>query len=221
MDNRTTNIHELFSRASTPPAQRSGFQGQPQQPAPATQQAQDTASSDLIDSLFSNIMPPHDHQPQQPASLDAPQPNPDSYQVVSAPISPAMPVTDELVTSSSSAPSSSGQTAVQERQNALLSLFNNPPTQPAFRPGPAPSNAQPQQIPTPPGSSRSNVSPALSNQHENQKILLEQLMGRCALSFCPQPQRIGASCTTRAASAFRPFSVFLRPCKTRVLTPIA
>lgn len=186
MDSRPNNLHELFSRASTPPAQGSGFSQQsqqPQQPAPAPQQpAGPPPSSDLIDSLFQNIMPPQDQQQQQQsASLDAPQLNPETYQVVSAPISPAMPLTDELANSASSAPTSSTQTAAQDRQNSLLSLLNNPPGQPASRSSAAPSNAPPQQVPTPPGSSRSNMSPPTypsQNDNINQKLLLEQLMGR-------------------------------------------
>lgn len=186
MDNRPNNAHELFSRASTPPAQGPAFTPQAQPvPIPQQQQPANASSSDLIDSLFHHIISPQEHPAQLPAGPDASQPNPDNYQVVSAPISPALPLTDEPISSSASAPSSSSQTqaAAQERHNALLSLLNNPqpPAPSTSRPAPAPGpsgSQHPQQVPTPPGSSRSNASPALSQQTENQKILLEQLMGR-------------------------------------------
>lgn len=202
MDARPSNIHELFSRASTPPAQGSPYlqHQQPQQPPPAPQQpAASPASSDLIDSLFQNILPTQGQQ-QQPASLDAPQPNPDTYQVASAPISPAMPLKDEPVSATPPASSSSPQQAAQDRQNALLSLLNNPQPQPASRSAAAPSNAPPQQVPTPPGSSRSILSPPTypsQSDNINQKILLEQLMGRYV-----QPLHFNIRCASRSPAPF-------------------
>jgi len=193
MDNRAPSIHEILSRASTPPTQGQQFPGpqaqQVQQPsAPQQQHAPqppDSSSSDLIDSLFQHIITPQETLTQKPA--EAPQSNPDNYQISSPRAAPPASLKDDQPTSSSSppAPSVSSPSAAQERQNALLSLFNNPapvapPTAPASasaRSVAAPSNAPPQQIPTPPGSSRSNASPSI-NQTENQKILLEQLMGR-------------------------------------------
>ncbi|EAU88362.2 hypothetical protein CC1G_05128 [Coprinopsis cinerea okayama7 len=169
MDNR---LQELFSRASTPPQN----QPNPTSAAPAAQQPPNNSSSDLIDSLFHHIMVPQDHQSQQSGSLDAPVAVPEPNTVVSAPISPALPLTDEppTVSSSASAPGTSA-TTVQERQSALLSLLNQPSSSARLPPAQAAQAAQqPQQIPTPPGSSRSNASPSHT---ENQKILLEQLMG--------------------------------------------
>ncbi|TFK25084.1 hypothetical protein FA15DRAFT_668959 [Coprinopsis marcescibilis] len=167
MDNRTHD-RELFSRGPTPP------QNQPFAPAtaPAPQHPPNSSSSDLIDSLFNHIMIPQDQHQQQSASQDAFQHSAvDVNSAVSAPVSPAMPLTDEQPLSSSSAPGSSAGATVQERQSALLSLLNQPS-------GPnrsVPANVtQPQQVSTPPA--RSNVSPSQSHT-ENQKILLEQLMG--------------------------------------------
>ncbi|KAF9001924.1 hypothetical protein BDQ17DRAFT_1357730 [Cyathus striatus] len=103
-------------------------------------------------------MPPPQSQPP-PSAVD-------SF-AGSGPVTPLMPLSEELV---STAPPVASVTSAADRQSTLLSLLG---TGVASRPtqGPAPL---PQQVPTPPGSQRSNTSP--SHNETQGKILLEQLM---------------------------------------------
>jgi hypothetical protein len=175
MENNRTNIHELFSRGSTPPNQQN-----PHQQFPPPAQLPTSSSPNQIDALFQNItapvtqQSPQQHQrqqvsPQQPVQSSAQGAANAHTMSNSAPVTPVMALTDGAL-----APSSSTSATASDRQSALLSLLA----------GPAVSNRQavqaanvslPTQVPTPPGSSqRSNASPG---HNENQgKILLEQLM---------------------------------------------
>lgn len=160
MDNRANALHELFSRASTPPQH-----SQPQpQPQPQQHPASHHSSPSQIDSLFHNISTPSD-QPQQHGNQAA-----DNYGN-SAPVTPVMSLSDEPATSSAaSAPNSTAA----DRQSALLSLLGGPSSSNSVRAGAA-GPSLPQQVPTPPGSSqRSGSSP--SHNEAQGKILLEQLM---------------------------------------------
>lgn len=171
MDNRH---HELFSRPTTPPQN----QGQSTQSAavPGPQQhSANNPSSDLIDSLFHHIMPPQDQQSQQSGSLDAPQPPADANRPPSDSVSAAQPSMDEQQPSVASAQAPVAPSVQDRQKDALLSLLNAPPSG-SVRTGPLPPvPQQPQQVPTPPGSSRSNASPA--HNPENRKFLLD-LFGR-------------------------------------------
>ncbi|KAF8969897.1 hypothetical protein BDZ97DRAFT_1915012 [Flammula alnicola] len=106
---------------------------------------------------------PAEHQALQPANLE---PHPvETYHEASG-ITSVMSLTEDTAISPST---------IAERQNSLLSLIGAPATN---RPPPLPQPAQqqPQQIPTPPGSSqRSNASPP---QIETQKILEQMTSSR-------------------------------------------
>jgi len=178
MDANRTNVHELFSRDSTPPGQ----QNLHQQFQPPTQLASDSTSNP-IDALFQNIAAPVSHQsPPQPQQQQQQQLSPqhpvqstvqstdNTHTVTSAAASPIMAMTD--VSPASSVPPT--VTTASDRQSALLSLLGGPTS--SSRPAPQAANVPlPTQVPTPPGSSqRSNASPG---HNETQgKILLEQLM---------------------------------------------
>ena len=125
----------------------------------STPPANPTAAPSLIDSRFQNIPPPDPQPEQHPLDLYDQNPLPDEQ-------------------TSRSSPTAS----VAERQNALLSLIGGPPPSSANRPPqlpqqqpPVQSQPQPQQIPTPPGSSqRSNASPP---QTDTQKMLEQIISG--------------------------------------------
>lgn len=175
MDNRAqerATLQELFSRGATPPTQ------QPQhQQFSSGSHLSNSSSPNQIDSLFHHLSTPGDQQlTQQSASQTS-----DNYGN-SAPVTPAMPLTDEPSTvSNASAPS----VTAADRQSALLSLLGGPATGTAAR-GNAnninntvPLVPAPAQVPTPPGSSqRSEASPSHNTSHNEAqgKILLEQLM---------------------------------------------
>jgi len=178
MDANRTNVHELFSRDSTPPGQ----QNLHQQFQPPTQLASDSTSNP-IDALFQNIAGPVSHQsPPQPQQQQQQQLSPqhpvqstvqstdNTHTVTSAQASPVMAMTD--VSPASSVPPT--VTTASDRQSALLSLLGGPTS--SSRPAPQAANVPlPTQVPTPPGSSqRSNASPG--HNEAQGKILLEQLM---------------------------------------------
>ncbi|TFK42749.1 hypothetical protein BDQ12DRAFT_676749 [Crucibulum laeve] len=188
MDNsRPNNIHELFSRAPTPPP----HQQQHQHFSAPSSHISNSSSPNQIDALFHHITSPSDQQQQLPQNQNQNQnqhiqhPSGDSF-AASAPVSPLMPFTNEPAHSGTSAASSNATPG--ERQSALLSLLSSPPSNLNPRPAPAP-NPLPQQVPTPPGSQRSNASP--THNETQGKILLEQLMaGNPPRSSYPDAQRV-------------------------------
>ena len=197
MDNRHSNssLLSLFSRGATPPIHQQQQQQQ-QQPQPAPQPQQQAASTissqstSSLDTLFQHLdqeprtaqqsqvdlsvtakMYPHNVEPYGPVSA--------SIHTSSGPTTPSMSLIDEPGHILSPVATNA------ERQSALLSLLggsspaNNRPAQPPV----APSLPQQQsQIPSPPGSRKSDPSP---NHNEMQgKYLLEQLMsGYASLNF--------------------------------------
>lgn len=118
-----------------------------------------SSSPSIIDTLFHGLPPPSDHK------VDV-----EKYDSSSLP--PIVPLQADTGSNVSSA---------TERQNALLSLLG-PTTNSRSQPLPQPPPAQPQQVPTPPGSSsRSNASP---QQPADSQKLLEQIMGGYVFPSC-------------------------------------
>ncbi len=133
------------------------------------------SSPNLIDSLFQNLSPPapaEQHQsPAAPTAIPESHPPesyvPENYHDQSAAAS-VMSLPEDTAISPNT---------IAERQNSLLSLIGAPatnrPSQAVVQPQ-QPVQTQPQQVPTPPGSSqRSNASPP---QSEAQKML-DQMLG--------------------------------------------
>lgn len=153
---RSKNLHELFSRGSTPPvppAQHQPYGGQ---------HHSYSTSPNQIDSLFHNLSAP---PVQQPGKVGG-----NTYGN-SVPTTPIMSRTDDSMSSSLSAPNNS----TADRQSALLSLLGTVPAGANTRSAAGAGPPLPQQVPTPPGSSqRSGASP--NNSESQGKILLEQLM---------------------------------------------
>jgi hypothetical protein len=165
-----SNLHEtLFSRGtSTPPP-----------PGPKQHFGPPSSSPSHIDSLFHNLGAPSTGQQSGSPGSGNLYTNP--AQATSNPT-----VNEGAVSSSSSAPVN----ATADRQSALLSLLGSVPTPGGSVRGAsggggggvaagglsAQSQTQPQQVPTPPGSSqRSGNSPAQASETQG-KHLLEQLM---------------------------------------------
>ncbi|KAG6836648.1 hypothetical protein H0H93_005478 [Arthromyces matolae] len=153
-------------RGSTPPATQ-----QQQQPLSSSST---NASPSQIDSLFQHLNV--DRQQQSSGHMS------DNY-AGSASVSSLLSLTDEPI--SSSASNASGTNV--DRQNALLTLLGGAANRGVPAPAqsaPAPASApvlpipvQPQQIPTPPGSSQPSVSGTEPSHNEAPgKFLLEQLM---------------------------------------------
>lgn len=156
------NLHDnLFARGSpTPPTT--------QQPLSAK-----TSSSPNhhIDALFHNMSAPSSGQQMSTTASGTIYTNP-----AVATSNPSL--NDPALSASTSAPVSS----TADRQSALLSLLGSVPTSggsvrgPSGGVPPTQSQPQPQQVPTPPGSSqRSGNSPNNANETQG-KHLLEQLM---------------------------------------------
>lgn len=112
-----------------------------------------SSPSNLIDTLFPALPPPAPVDKIDIEKYDTPS------------VAPSAPLPADTGSNVSSA---------TDRQNALLSLLG-PTTTTRSQPLPQQSQAQPQQVPTPPGSSsRSNASP---QQAADSQKLLEQIMG--------------------------------------------
>ncbi|KAF5373132.1 hypothetical protein D9758_001691 [Tetrapyrgos nigripes] len=134
----------------------------PSQPQPFSPPTTNAQPPNQIDSLFQHLSsssPSESSHQQQPSSST--QSATDFSDSLST--SPPMAVSDEQV---------STPTSNADRQSALLSLLGGAPSAPVV---PGPQQTQPQQMPTPPGSSqRSGASP--THNETQGKILLEQLM---------------------------------------------
>ena len=169
MDNRATLHDTLFSRNSTPPTST------PQHQPFTSSHISNNSSPNLIDSLFQNLSPPapaEQHQsPAAPTAIPESHPPesyvPENYHDPSAAASVLSLPEDTAISPNT----------IAERQNSLLSLIGAPatnrPSQPVVQQQ-QPVQPQPQQVPTPPGSSqRSNASPP---QSEAQKML-DQMLG--------------------------------------------
>lgn len=154
-----SNLHEnLFSRGtSTPPLS--------QQPPYANLHPQSSSSSpNHIDSLFHNMS----ISPSNPQASSGGSGNLYDNPVLAT---SNMSVNDDAA-SSGSAPINS----TADRQSALLSLLGSVSTTGGRASGGG-VPPQPQQVPTPPGSSqRTGHSPPINNGNEAGKYLLEQLM---------------------------------------------
>lgn len=125
--------------------------------------------ANLHESLFSRNSTPPTNPPPFPNTNSSPNLVESLFQNISAPAEHHPDIPDSSLPLPEDPPGS-----VADRQNALLSLIGSGPSSSATNRPLQPSQQQPQQIPTPPGSSsRSNASPP---QTETQKIL-EQMIG--------------------------------------------
>lgn len=156
MENNRGQLHDLFSRGSTPPVVGN--------PAPYNVPTQILSpanpAQNQIDSLFQNL---------NPSSGLAQSNDVYSNNNSSAPTTPSMSLADEPGPISSPPTTT---TTTTERQNALLSLLGTG----SSRPQAQPSTAFPQQVPTPPGSSAQRSSETPPHNDAQGKFLLEQLM---------------------------------------------
>ncbi|KAG5645898.1 hypothetical protein DXG03_005045 [Asterophora parasitica] len=164
MESSVNPLQKLFSRGSSPPAQP-----QPQIHQPLSR----NPSPNQIDSLFHNLTAPSDHQVQSATQL------PNNYGSSASVTSLLSSLTDEPIAPSISSTTTSATNA--DRQSALLSLLGGGPVplNPRGLPPPAAvaGPSQPQQVPTPPGSSqRSHNGSTPTHQEVQGKYLLEQLM---------------------------------------------
>ncbi len=163
MENRP-NLHEtLFSRNSTPPTQ----------PLPDqhlfSPHIGANSSPSIIDALFQNLPAAPPAASDQSSILNKGVDMHPVEKYDTPPLAPNAPLPSDLGVSSQSG--SNSTSSATEKQNALLSLLNPPATGRSAQP----PQVQPQQIPTPPGSSsRSNASP---HQGTDSQKLLDQIMG--------------------------------------------
>lgn len=226
MDNRHSNnsLLSLFSRGATPPI--GGIQqaqAQPQrQPSPSpAQPVPESQTTSSLDSLFQQLE-------QSPRAAPEPTTTTNNYNVYphnlqpyglppsvtnSGPTTPSMSLIDEPTTIVSPAATNA------ERQSALLSLLGGPPptsNRPAPPPPVAPSNFQPQ-IPSPPGSRKSNSPP--SHLEMQGKFLLEQLMSGYALIIFTSAAAINSYAGMFSTQTSRPnkltTSILTHICTTR------
>jgi len=160
MDNRP-NLHEtLFSRNTTPPTQP-----QPDQ-HPFSPHIGANSSPSLIDTLFQNLPAAAPAASDQLSNVNKGVDVHPMEKYDTPPVAPNAPLPGDF--------SQSGAGSATEKRNALLSLLNHPAPGRSQPLAPSPQ-AQPQQVPTPPGSSRrSDASP---QQATDSQKLLDQIMG--------------------------------------------
>jgi len=141
--------------------------------------------ANLHDSFFSRtstpptnpLPPPPDQHPFSPhlGSNSSPSLIDALFPPIAPPDEQHIPIDHPVEKSEAAAPNESAT----DRQNALLSLL--PATNSRSQPITQPPHVQPQQVPTPPGSSsRSNASP---QQPTDPQKLLEQMMSGCVITF--------------------------------------
>lgn len=162
MDNRP-NLHDtLFSRNTTPPTQPLPDQH------PFSPHIGANSPSSIIDTLFQNLPAAAPAASDQLSNVNKGADMHPMEKYDTPPVAPNAPLPSDPGSSQS------GTNSATEKRNALLSLLNQPATG-RSQPSTQSPQAQPQQVPTPPGSSsRSNASP---QQGTDPQKLLDQIMG--------------------------------------------